>query len=160
MFEEDQVGGGNVGGDLAHTCTSCGPVKAKAIFLFPRHDVGDAAPSESKVSFLHLKDEAEIQVDVEYYNSEVRGLPGLQHAIAHFIFDASLQLVHAEHYNGYRILHDEFWKAGRLDHPYGERDVAELVPILRWTGGLTFEPVTLTRARPVPAPSAGAAIPR
>lgn len=160
VFEEDQVGGGNVGGDLAHTCTSCGPVKAQAIFLFPRHDVGDAAPSESKVAYLHVKDETEIQVDVEYYNGEVRGLAGVQHAIAHFIFDPALQLVHAEHYNGYRILHDEFQKAGRLDHAYGERDVAELVPILRWTGGMTFEPVTLTRAKPVPAAPAGVPGPR
>lgn len=160
VFEGGQVGGGNVGGDVAHTCTSCGPVQASAIFLFPRHDIGDAAPSESKVSLIAIKDEAEIQVDVEYYAGEVRGLPGLQHAVAHFIFEPSLQLVHAEHFAGYRILHDEFWKAGRLDHPYGERDVAELVPILRWTGGSTFEPVTLTKAKPLPAPPAAATAPR
>jgi hypothetical protein len=148
VFDENQMGGGNIGGDFAHTCTSCGPVRAKAIFLFPRHDVGDAAPSESKVSLISVKDEAEILVDVEYYNGAVDGLPGLQHAVAHFVFDTSLQLVHAEHYAGYRILHDEFWKAKRLDHPYGARDEAELVPILRWTGGSTFEPVTLARVRP------------
>lgn len=156
VFEEGQVGGGNVGGDLAHTCTSCGPVQANAIFLFPRHDVGDAAPSESKVSYISVNDEAEIQVDVEYYNAEVRGLSGVQHAVAHFIFDRSMQLVHVEHDSGYRILHDDFWKAGRLDHAYGDRDVAELLPILRWTGGLSFEPVNLSRATPLPMLPAGA----
>lgn len=155
VFEEEQVGGGNVGGDAAHTCASCGPVRAKAIFLFPRHDVGDAAPSESKVSLISVKDEAEIQVDVEYYNGEVRGLPGVQHAVAHFIFDPALQLVHAEHYAGYLVIHDEFRKTGRLDHPYGDRDVADLLRILRWAGGSRFEPVTLNRAKPSTAPSGG-----
>jgi hypothetical protein len=155
VFEEGRVGGGNVGGDAAHTCTSCGPVQAEAIFLFPRQDVGRVAQSESKVSQIAVKDEAEIQVDVEYYHAEVPGFAGVNHAVANFFFDAALTLEHAEHSAQYRLVHDFLWKEQKIDHAYGDKDRAEVRQILRWAGGTAFEPVYPVDAGPeaVPAPT-------
>lgn len=92
--------------------------------------------------------------DVEYTHLEVPGVPGQQHAIGHFVFDAALNLKHAEHYGAYRLIHDHFFRQGLIDHPYGDADVAELLPIRRWAGGTTFEPVYLSGTRPAVVPAA------
>jgi hypothetical protein len=43
-----------------------------------------------------------------------------------------------------RSIHDTLQKQGLLDHPFGERDVADHFPVLRWTG-TSFEPLPTPR---------------
>jgi hypothetical protein len=134
LFHGSDPAGSAPAFDRDHSCVSCGAGGPLRMLVFPRNDLCLVHGGQSSIRNIVRRDDDTIIVSVEHATETLPGNVRETLGNAIYTVDLELNVVGAEHYSGYRLLHDFFWKAGRFDHPYGERDEAELLPVLRWDG--------------------------
>jgi hypothetical protein len=131
------------------TCEGCPAARPLAYLVLPGTEIERLQDNTSGVQALTRGDSGALTVVTTHTLSLERLGRGTGRFVGytHYVLDRDLNPVSAQHQPDYRVMHDEAYRRGLLDHPFSAADDDRLFPLLRWNGR-SFEAV-----RPAPASS-------
>lgn len=133
-----------------YRCDDCPPGQPLLFYVFPRLELSRAQDTPPNITTLRATPHGDVLVAVEHSGVSLPGESTPQHAPVFYTLNPQLEMKEAEAGDGYRRLHSRLELLGRLKHPYGAGDEAELFPVLRWDGR-KFVPVSAPPAAAQPA---------
>lgn len=130
------------------TCQGCPTAAPLEFVVFPGTEIERLQDSNLGMDRIEQGDQGELTFVVLHVLSFESLAKGLGFAVGrtHMIFDRDLQPLSAQHQPDFRTLHNEAFRRGVLDHPFGPADDAVLWPVLRWNGA-AFEELRPSASR-------------
>ena len=129
-----------------YECDDCPRGSPLAYFVFPPTDIQRALGATSTVQEIRVGADGTVTVLVASDISGVVPADGATIGAARYVFDAQLKPLRASIDRSYRLVHDELYRRGLLDHSAGPLDERDLWPILQWDG-VSFREVYAAAAR-------------
>jgi phage terminase Nu1 subunit (DNA packaging protein) len=133
-----------------YLCSNC-PHGAPLYFLkFPRMELSILSGDRPTVPSLRHWPDGKFVMDVRQgifrmYKEYKWNLAAI------YTLDSEFRVQSAETDNAYRLVHQDLYLNGKIKHPYGPRDEAELFPVLEWRNG-EFIAILGPQSKPAAAP--------
>ena len=144
VFDLDSVQGVMPSDEPDKICRDCGPGRPRFLIDLPALELVRLSLGTAPV--YSIKRDVRDNLAVESENGAP--LPGVEmpsRAGTFYWFDSNLRLLRAEFSEQFAPLHLRFEQAHLLDHPFGERDEAELRKVRYWDGE-RFVPLAIGEA--------------
>ena len=133
IFDRDAVAGSAPAAKAGYDCTSCTLGGPREFIAFPRLCATSAGDSVT-IDGVRVENGDGVTVATAH-RRDARAAPGTpDQLLAYYMFDRTLDLVHAEISREYQVAHDALWHRGLLDHSYSPADDARLFPVRRFDG--------------------------
>ncbi len=116
-----------------YVCDTCPPTPPLAYLTFPRPELGRIPGTRPSIEEIR-RTAGGIMLRV-WYPASPSGQhpqPGCPGGAAWYRLDERLQVASADFVDGYSSCHALLQAQGKLDHPFGEPDLAELLEVRRW----------------------------
>ncbi len=126
------------------TCRGCPAGGPSQMVVFPRAEMMERAGGFPPVLDIRQQSSGEIKIWLNQVAADQSGRP--PDGTVFYTFNAALTPLSAGVDDNYRALHRGWEAAGIVDHPFGEKDLAQLWPILVREGA-RFVPVTAATER-------------
>lgn len=128
LFDRDHVNGSVPAVTADKTCRNCPPGGPRAFLVFPRLESKRLVDGCPAVYDVRVQQDGEMTVWVDQASDFVpQGTCGYR-------LGPDLRPLSAWIHPNYRTAHDLSTRAGKLDHPFGARDLAELWPVYMLDG--------------------------
>jgi hypothetical protein len=129
-----------------YQCRDCPPGDPLAFVVFPSTDIDRLQDAEQAIESVVEDDAGNLTVQL-WRGSAFPELAGYDRAVTLYRLDGHLRPLSADHQPSFVIMHNELFRLGRLNHPYGPQDEAALWPVYRWNGQAFDElrPGSITR---------------
>lgn len=135
-----------------YRCVDCAEGEPREYLVFPGADIlnettqfqGSAAVQDARVAGTD-----DLLVTVQQTSANVPGeVKPIEATVNYTLSAADLSLRHLLPGWGYLAIHKTYERTGRMDHPFGPKDEAELSGVVRWTQG-RFAPLKEATGDPV-----------
>ena len=132
VFDADAVTGSAPAENPDKVCGDCPAGGPRAFLVFPRMELSRLEEGYPSLFDVRIAESGELSVWISHRGLDRAGTVSYQ-------LDKDLRPVSAELGSGYRVAHKALEEAGLLKHRLGDRDHAELFPVLVYDGARFVE---------------------